>query len=141
MTKTGYTNISSFSSTLEKLVAEKGGTVEGIKAKVGEACADWLEKEFRRKLEPHRSKINKAGYIHAADFIRRRKVQNGVEVGVFCDEKYTPAELQALLHSRFQEYGTPTFTKDPWFRPAMNKLKNGQFKKIGDTIAQDLVNG
>lgn len=118
-------------------LAERYQTAAEEMDAVAEECvslgADHLLERFRARLEEHR----RTGAA-VESLVRKPLVREGnrvsIDVGAFYDKEHR----QGFLHALYQEYGTPTFEKDPWLRPEvdgarteLNKKYRAVFKRHG----------
>lgn len=113
----GEFKLSGFEEYLSKIQKIDGSIDDAVKEAIKES-AQPIVKEMKEGAERHR----RTGKVADAIEVTNIK-QDGnfiyVEIGVDRDKAWKGA-----WHAVFQEYGSPTFPKDPFIRPAFDNNKS-----------------
>lgn len=120
-------DLEAFTSNLSEVVDElQSAAVECV-----EAGLEIQRAEMTKGLERHR---DSGAAADAEKQIRMLQEGNIVEGAVglrFPDD-------EGYFHALYQEYGSPTFDKDPWLRPAVDGTKGRIRKRWKEILAKRL---
>lgn len=110
--------VPNFEKICEKYNAAGDGVLQ-VAVNTANRTADWALAEMKAKLEPHK----RTGA--ALEACIKSNLEVGVStVSVTVGVQDTKGNRQAFLHGVWQEYGSPTFQKDPWFRPVQDRMRS-----------------
>lgn len=102
-------------NALEKM----GKNMEAAAVECVDAAQDIVLEDQRERLERHRRTGDAVRALQKKP-VKRKGTEFSGEVGTFTKSRQDK-NFAGFLHSRMQEYGTPTFPADPWLRPSVEE--------------------
>lgn len=109
-----------------------GNRVEEAAEACVESAGRYLYEEMSARLAAHKRTGRALESLERKPTDKQGAVYTS-QVGAFFN-----AENGGFMHAVFQEYGTPTFPKDPWLRPVMDNAPKALKKIYTDIIRSKL---
>lgn len=118
-------------------LAEKYQTAAADLDAAAEECvdkaADHMLERFKARLEAHKRSGDALNSMQRKPIVREGN-RVSIDIGTF----YVKEHRQGFMHALYQEFGSPTFKKDPWLRPEVDaagpdlkKIYRAVFERYG----------